>query len=198
MRTKNQETLDRILKFVNKYYQEHHSSPTINDVAEGVGVARSTTHRYLQELSDRNLIDYGRGILSAPQSAKMKTAYVSAPLVGSIRCSNPEDEEESIEEYVSLNKSALEIDDDGTVVQTALLGLSASFARYFSGGGADPRRDMLLMTTCTLTLTDEEFTGFLTEINQTALKYMDIGVKEGSRQRQITLISSPTDGPGSR
>ena len=49
-----------------------------------------------------------------------------------------------------------------------------------------------------LTLTDEEFTGFLTEINQTALKYMDIGVKEGSRQRQITLISSPTDGPGSR
>ena len=97
MRTKNQETLDRILKFVNKYYQEHHSSPTINDVAEGVGVARSTTHRYLQELSDRNLIDYGRGILSAPQSAKMKTAYVSAPLVGSIRCGNPEDEEESIE-----------------------------------------------------------------------------------------------------
>lgn len=36
------------------------------------------------------------------------------------------------------------------------------------------------------------------EINQTALKYMDIGVKEESRQRQITLISSPTDGPGSR
>ena len=102
------------------------------------------------------------------------------------------------ESIYSLNRSALEIDDDGTVVQTALLGLSASFARYFSGGGADPRRDMLLMTTCTLTLTDEEFTGFLTEINQTALKYMDIGVKEGSRQRQITLISSPTDGPGSR
>ena len=41
-------------------------------------------------------------ILSAPQSAKMKTAYVSAPLVGSIRCGNPEDEEGSIEEYVSL------------------------------------------------------------------------------------------------
>ena len=104
----------------------------------------------------------------------------------------------TVESIYSLNKSALEIDDDGTAVQTALLGLGASFARYFSGGGADPRRDMLLMTTCTLTLTDEEFTGFLTEINQTALKYMDIGVKEGSRQRQITLISSPTDGSGSR
>lgn len=103
----------------------------------------------------------------------------------------------TVESIYSLNKSALEIDDaNGTAVQTALLGLSASFARYFSGGGADPRRDMLLMTTCTLTLTDEEFTGFLTEINQTALKYMDIGVKEGSRQRQITLISSPRTGRG--
>jgi len=52
--------------------------------------------------SNKAKIDYSRGILSAPQSAKMKTAYVSAPLVGSIRCGNPEDEEESIEEYVSL------------------------------------------------------------------------------------------------
>lgn len=70
MRTKNQETLDRILKFVNKYYQEHHSSPTINDVAEGVGVARSTTHRYLQELSDRNLIDYGEVPCLLPRAPK--------------------------------------------------------------------------------------------------------------------------------
>ena len=65
-------------------------------------MARSTTHRYIQVLSERGLIDYDRGIMSAPQSAKMKTAYVSAPLVGSIRCGSPEEEEESIEEYVSL------------------------------------------------------------------------------------------------
>lgn len=99
MRPYNQETLDKVLKFVNKYYQEHHSSPTINEVAAGVGVARSTTHRYIQVLGERGLLDYDRGIMSAPQSAKMKTAYVSAPLVGSIRCGSPEEEEEAIEEY---------------------------------------------------------------------------------------------------
>ena len=102
MRTKDQGTLDAILKFVNKYYQKNRVAPTITDVAEGVGVARSTTHRYLQELSERGVLNYDRGILSAPESAKMKTAYVSAPLVGSIRCGSPEEEEESIEEYVSL------------------------------------------------------------------------------------------------
>ena len=101
MRTKDQGTLDAILKFVNKYYQKNRVAPTITDVAEGVGVARSTTHRYLQELSERGILDYNRCILSAPESAKMKTAYVSAPLVGSIQCGSPEEEQEYVEEYVS-------------------------------------------------------------------------------------------------
>ena len=102
MRPFNQTYLDDILKFVNKYYQENRKAPTIIQVSSGVGVPRSTTHRYLQELSNRGLLEYGRGILSAPESAKMKTAYISAPLVGSIQCGSPEEEEEFVEEYVSL------------------------------------------------------------------------------------------------
>ena len=101
----------------------------------------------------------------------------------------------TVESIYSLNKSALEVDDaDGVAVQTALLGICASFAKYFSGGSPDPRKDMLMMTTCTLTLTDGEFMNFLSEINQVAVKYMDALVKEGSKTRQITLISAPADG----
>lgn len=100
----------------------------------------------------------------------------------------------TVESVYQLNKSALQIDDaNGEAVQTALLGFCASFAKYFASGHANPKKDMLLMTTCTLTLTDEEFMGFLSEINQVAVKYIDIGIKEGSKTRQITLISSPTD-----
>ena len=102
MRPFNQTYLDDILKFVNKYYQDNREAPTIVQVSSGVGVPRSTTHRYLQELNNRGLLEYDRGILSAPQSAKMKTAYISAPLVGSIQCGSPEEEEEFVEEYVSL------------------------------------------------------------------------------------------------
>lgn len=101
----------------------------------------------------------------------------------------------TVESIYQLNKSALEMEDaDGTGVQTALLGICVSFAKYFSSGHAEPKKDMLLMTTCTLTLTDEEFMNFLSEINQAALKYMDVAVKECSKTRQITLISAPTDG----
>ena len=96
MRSKDKTTLNQILDFVNRYYREHHSSPTIMDVAEGVGVARSTTQRYLVELGDRGLLDYSRGIISAPQSAKLRSGYFSAPLVGSVVCGTPEEEEQAM------------------------------------------------------------------------------------------------------
>lgn len=101
----------------------------------------------------------------------------------------------TVESIYQLNKSALEIDDaDGAGVQMALLSICASFAKYFSGGHADPRKDMLMLTTCTLTLTDDEFMKFLSEINQLAVKYMNAKVCKNSKTRQITLISAPTDG----
>ena len=100
----------------------------------------------------------------------------------------------TVESIYQLNKSALEIDDaDGIAVQTALLGICASFAKYFSNGHAEPKKDMLLMTTCTLMLNDEKFMDFLSEINQVAVKYMDVPVTEGSKMRQIALISAPAD-----
>lgn len=101
----------------------------------------------------------------------------------------------TVESVYRLNKDALATEDaGGNAVQMSLLGICASFARYFAGGHADPKKDMLLLTSCTLLLTDEEFSGFLSEINEIALRYMKAEAGEGSKTRQITLISAPTDG----
>lgn len=98
----------------------------------------------------------------------------------------------TVESVYKLNKDAMAAEDEnGNGVQMALLGLCASFAKYFSAGSADPKRDMLLFTNCTLMLTDEEFTGFLSEINEIGLKYMKAEPSAGSKTRRITLISSP-------
>lgn len=100
----------------------------------------------------------------------------------------------TVESVYKLNKDALTIDDsDGAIVQMALLNTCASFAKYFSGGNADPRRDMLLMTSCTLRLTDGEFAEFLSEINKVAVKYMEKAAGDGSKTRQILLVSAPAD-----
>ena len=53
------------------------------------------------------------------------------------------------------------------------------------------KKDMLLFTNCTLMLTDEEFTDFLSEINELGLKYMKAEPTADSKTRRITLISSP-------
>lgn len=98
----------------------------------------------------------------------------------------------TVESVYKLNKDAMAAEDeDGNGVQMALLGLCASFAKYFSTGSADPKKDMLLFTNCTLMLTDEEFTGFLSEINEIGLKYMKVKPTADSKTRRITLISSP-------
>ena len=100
----------------------------------------------------------------------------------------------TVESVYQLNKDAMATEDEtGNAVQMSLLSICASFARYFSSGNADPKKDMLLLTNCTLVLTDEEFSSFLSEINEIALKYMKVEPTANSKTRQITFISAPTN-----
>ena len=95
-----------------------------------------------------------------------------------------QDEISTVREYVGLYEHA---------PQMSLLRICAAFAKYFSTGNADPQKDMLLFTNCTLLLTDEEFSGYLSEINQVTVKYMKQASSESSKPRRITLISAPTN-----
>ena len=53
----------------------------------------------------------------------------------------------TVENVYSLNREVLEVDDEnGTAVQMSLLSLCAAFAKYFSSGHADPRKDLLMLT----------------------------------------------------
>lgn len=100
----------------------------------------------------------------------------------------------TVESVYQINKEALEVDDaEGAGIQMALLSICSAFAKYFSSGQANPREDMYMMTSCTLTLTDDEFKSFLGELNEVAKKYMTKPVTEESTSRQISLVSSPVD-----
>lgn len=84
----------------------------------------------------------------------------------------------TVESIYQLNKDALTSEDENSnAVQMSLLSICASFARYFFSGNADPKKDMLLFTNGTLVLTDEEFSDFLSEINEIALNYMKVEAK---------------------
>lgn len=98
MRPIDQNAMDAILRYVNDYYRENLTSPTIRQISEATGVSKSKTQRYVVDMKERGIFEYNRGISSAPKSAKVKTSYISAPVVGSIQCGCPEQEEELVEE----------------------------------------------------------------------------------------------------
>lgn len=98
------------------------------------------------------------------------------------------------ESIYRLNQDALKVcDDNGRAVQAALLGICGEFAKYYAGDHPDPEKDMLLLTNCTLTLTDEEFGNFLAELNTVAARYIAMKVSPESKTRRVSLISSPVD-----
>lgn len=105
MRSKNPEVMNAICTFVDQYYREHHASPSVNEIAQGVGVSKATSYRYLVAMNERGMLSYDGKTIVTKQVGKCTSGYFSAPVVGSIRCGDPEREEESVEEYVSLPKS---------------------------------------------------------------------------------------------
>jgi repressor LexA len=105
MRSKSPELMEAIKAFVNRYYREHHTAPSTQTIGAAVGVTRNTVYRYLVEMNERGMLQYDKAIKSIEQMTKCKTGYFSAPVVGSIRCGDPESEEELVEEHVSLPES---------------------------------------------------------------------------------------------
>lgn len=105
MRSKNPELMKKIREFVDQYYRETRTAPSTQTVGDAVGVTKQTAYRYLLEMSEQGMLEYNGGIKSSPQMAKCRTGYISVPVVGSIRCGDPETEEEQVEEYVSLPES---------------------------------------------------------------------------------------------
>lgn len=105
MRIKNPEVMQAICSYVDRYYREKHTTPSTSEIAEGVGVSKATSYRYLVAMNENGMISYDGKSIITRQISKCTSDYFSAPVVGSIRCGDPELEEENVEEYVSLPKS---------------------------------------------------------------------------------------------
>ena len=103
MRSKSTELMEQISNYIGDYYRQHHSTPTTREIASAVGLSPAAGYKYLVEMDKRGMLSYESGeITNLPKISKTPTGYFSAPLVGSIRCGDPEAEEAEVEMYVSL------------------------------------------------------------------------------------------------
>ena len=104
MRTKSQKLMNEISAYIDQYYNERHTVPSVNEIAKGIGVAKATAYRYLVAMNDLGMLSYdgpSRTIVTKMIS-KFSDSTVPAPVVGAIPCGTPKEEEENIQEYVSL------------------------------------------------------------------------------------------------
>lgn len=100
MRSKNKALMTEIERFVSTFTDNYGISPTMQEVADSVGVSKATVHRYITQLCDEGRMDFS-GVRTMA-STKTKAQAISVPILGEIACGIPKFAEENIEEYVRL------------------------------------------------------------------------------------------------
>ena len=108
MRSKSNETKQKITDYIDSFYFERGMAPTIREIEAGTGIPRPTVQRYLASMRDSGEIEYngGRRRIETERTQKIAdTGYVSVAVVGSIACGPLGFAEENIEEYIRLPAS---------------------------------------------------------------------------------------------
>ena len=103
MRHKDPDLMQRISEYIGEVYRERHVTPSTREIAAAMGISNSSGYKYLVAMDSAGMLKYENGkITNLPKITKTQTGYFSAPLVGSIRCGDPENEEAQVDMYVSL------------------------------------------------------------------------------------------------
>ena len=102
MRSKNSKLMEKIRKYAEGYTRDNRRSPSTTDIALEFHISRSTAYRYLVEMDEIGMIRYENGEIITASTEKISKDLSSVPIVGSIPCGAPEEEEENVERYVSL------------------------------------------------------------------------------------------------
>ena len=100
MRSKDKTLMAAIEKFVCDFTDKTGISPTMQEVADGVGSSKTTVQRYIAQLCEDGVLDYSG--YRTMTSTKTKMQAVRVPVLGTIACGIPKYAEENIEEYVRL------------------------------------------------------------------------------------------------
>ena len=104
MRVMSEETMADIISFVNQYFCDKHTIPSVGKIAQGVGIPRSTAYRYLVEMNNRGMIEYdGKArMIRTPIIRKFAPESAPCPFVGAIPCGSAQIKEENVREYIRL------------------------------------------------------------------------------------------------
>ena len=103
MRPRNEETKEQIYEFVVEHIKEFGVSPSTDEIADGIGTAKSCVSKYINRLIDEGRLErYGRYQLSVKQSGFVP---YQMPIIGAVSCGKPKLAFEDIKGYIPLDRS---------------------------------------------------------------------------------------------
>ena len=100
MRTKSKALIEDIERFVNQFTDKYGISPTMQEVADGVGSSRPTVCRYVSQMCADGILDFSG--YRTMTTTKTRVAANRVPVLGRVSCGIPKYAEENIEEYIRL------------------------------------------------------------------------------------------------
>lgn len=106
MRVMKEQYIDDLEKYIVDYHQKHGKSPSISDMAQALGIPKTTAYRYVARMKENGiLIADEEGKVFPKLIEKIKAATISLPVLGAVSCGIPKYAEENIEEYVQVPAS---------------------------------------------------------------------------------------------
>ena len=109
MRYKNEEIIKQIIEYINNKYNSCGAVPSMQEIADHVGMAKSSVSRYISEMESRKLLTKNGGYYGIETMEMKRTPKNLAvmPIVGSIACGSPILAVENIESYLSISPEFL-------------------------------------------------------------------------------------------
>ena len=102
MREKSAEIMNKIKSYTEEYCFREKRSPTIRNIAENLGISKSSVSRYLMDMDAKGIVSYNGKSITTPKTRLTKDKMICVPIIGNIHCGYPTYEEENFEEYVAL------------------------------------------------------------------------------------------------
>ena len=92
----------KIMEFIDAYYNDYFTVPTVREIAAGTGISVSTVHRCLNAMKENGELEYsGRRSISTPRTS-MEGNYNAMPVLGYVACGPGQEEEEQLLEYIRM------------------------------------------------------------------------------------------------
>lgn len=98
--------IEIIQSFIENYNLKYNDRPSLQDIADGTQIPKTSVHRYLLQMDREGRLSYQNGsVATARMQKEMET--VPIPILGRVSCGRGETEEEEVIDYLRLPKSLL-------------------------------------------------------------------------------------------